>query len=282
MPARARTRARRRRSVAAAAIAAVFALLSSVALTGVVLIAPAVLQARHTAHHAVALELVGASFEDDDVEAQPPSKPPSADAALDGQGWRRYQLLKRMQAERLAAIARPSRGSDRRSNSPARGEGASDTRRTQEPAPPPWLRECTQRSSDRARSHSNGQIPSGELCVLPGSGHLLHADAAVGWWRLNVEFTRRFGTGVCVTDSYRSYEAQASVYASKPGLAASPGTSNHGWGVAMDWCGGVESYSSPEHRWLAEHGARFGWVNPVWAQAGGSRPEPWHWEYEGR
>ncbi len=31
--------------------------------------------------------------------------------------------------------------------------------------------------------------------------------------------------------------------------------------------------------WLTEHGPSFGWFNPPWAQSGGSRPEPWHWEF---
>ena len=91
----------------------------------------------------------------------------------------------------------------------------------------------------------------------------------------------RFGTAMCITDSYRSFEAQEQVYSSKPGLAAVPGTSNHGWGVAVDLCGGVETYYSDAHRWLQRHGPRFGWKNPSWAQEGGSLPEPWHWEFAG-
>ncbi|WP_162529888.1 M15 family metallopeptidase [Nocardioides caldifontis] len=249
------------------------------ALTGAVLVTTVVLQAGQAAHPGASLEIAHALFGASDVAAQPQTSAPRGGDALDGFARERYQRAKRMQAERMAAMTRPSRDNDRRSDPGTRRE---DGRRTQGSAPPPWLQECMQRSSDRAQWHSNGQIPSSELCALPESGHLLHGDAAAGWWRLNVAFTRRFGAGVCITDSYRSYGAQASVYASKPGLAAAPGTSNHGWGVAMDWCGGVESYTSPQHQWLARNGARFGWVNPGWAQAGGSRPEPWHWEYDSR
>jgi hypothetical protein len=32
--------------------------------------------------------------------------------------------------------------------------------------------------------------------------------------------------------------------------------------------------------WLAANGRDYGWVNPPWAQPGGSRPEPWHWEFD--
>ncbi len=69
--------------------------------------------------------------------------------------------------------------------------------------------------------------------------------------------------------------------AAKPTLAAVPGTSNHGWGVALDLCDGVERFDTPAHRWLQENAAAFGWFHPAWAQQGGSKPEPWHWEYAG-
>ena len=84
---------------------------------------------------------------------------------------------------------------------------------------------------------------------------------------------------MCITDSYRSYAAQQTLYALKPGLAAVPGTSSHGWGVALDLCGGIESYDSAAHQWLSQHGPRYGWTNPPWARRFGTLPEPWHWEY---
>lgn len=145
--------------------------------------------------------------------------------------------------------------------------------------PPAWLSRCQSGDVDGATEHSNGAVPEPELCALPASGHRLHPDAARSWWQLNAAYTRRFGSRLCVTDSYRGYEAQAALQAAKPGLAAPAGTSNHGWGVAMDLCGGIESFDSAAHRWMARHGPRFGWDNPAWARAGGTRPEPWHWEY---
>lgn len=147
---------------------------------------------------------------------------------------------------------------------------------------PDWLRTCSTDASDRARAHGNGQVPARELCRLPQSGHILHPDAAAAWWRLSRSFAQRFGASPCISDSFRSYEAQAEVYAAKPELAAQPGTSNHGWAVALDLCGGAESYTSTKHRWLVRRGADFGWRNPSWARSNGSRPEPWHWEYTRR
>ena len=87
---------------------------------------------------------------------------------------------------------------------------------------------------------------------------------------------------MCLTDSYRSYQVQAALYGQKPGLAAVPGTSNHGWGVAVDLCGGIESGTSRQYRWVARNGARYGWINQPWARPAGSRPEPWHWEFVGQ
>lgn len=169
-------------------------------------------------------------------------------------------LLERTEAVRADREQRPSRSGSR--------------------APlPDWLARCEPR--DSAQAHQNGELPAGELCQLPESGHRLHPDATRDWWRLNRKYRQKFGQPLCVTDSYRSYEAQSQLFGAKPGLAATPGTSNHGWGIAVDLCEGVEDFDSPAHQWLREHGPKFGWDNPVWAREGGSKPEPWHWEYDG-
>ncbi|MET0133024.1 MAG: M15 family metallopeptidase, partial [Kibdelosporangium sp.] len=69
------------------------------------------------------------------------------------------------------------------------------------------------------------------------------------------------------------------LYGVKPALAAVPGTSNHGWGLALDLCGGAQSAGSPEHAWLMANAPGYGWQNPPWAQPGRGRVEPWHWEF---
>ena len=35
------------------------------------------------------------------------------------------------------------------------------------------------------------------------------------------------------------------------------------------------------YQWLKANGPLYGWTHPSWAEPGGSRPEPWHWEYTG-
>ncbi|WP_199423490.1 M15 family metallopeptidase [Actinotalea solisilvae] len=125
----------------------------------------------------------------------------------------------------------------------------------------------------------NGLIPESDLCELWVSGQSLRGDAAVALAELNFNFRAAFGRDLCLTDSYRSLADQRRVAALKPGLAASPGTSNHGWGLAIDLCTS-ENRSTSVMSWLQDNGPTFGWDNPQWARAGGSGAyEPWHWEY---
>jgi LAS superfamily LD-carboxypeptidase LdcB len=134
---------------------------------------------------------------------------------------------------------------------------------------------------DKARSHPNGQVPESHLCDLPQEGQRLHGDAAEAFWKLDAAYRSEFGKRMCVGSSYRSFAQQADLHAAKPVLAAKPGTSNHGWGLAVDLCEGPDKFGTPEYRWLAANAGRFDFENPSWARQGGSKPEPWHWEYTG-
>jgi len=126
--------------------------------------------------------------------------------------------------------------------------------------------------------YSNGLIPASQLCGL-GNGHMLRCDASVAYQQLSTAFRQAFGKNLCITDSYRSYSAQVDLYGRKPSLAALPGTSNHGWGVAVDLCGGVDKFGTAQYQWMVANAGRYGWVHPSWADQGGSREEPWHWEF---
>lgn len=118
------------------------------------------------------------------------------------------------------------------------------------------------------------------LCALwRAPGHQLRYDAATAFNRLSRFHQRVQGRPLCVNDSYRSYSEQADVYRRTPNLAAVPGTSRHGWGIALDLCGGVQSFGTPAYRWMKAYGPRFGWIHPAWAEPSGSMPEAWHWEF---
>jgi hypothetical protein len=136
------------------------------------------------------------------------------------------------------------------------------------------------RDKDIDVDYANGRIPAGELCQLPwAKQHRLRADAAVALAKLNVGYHERFDEDLCITDSYRSLGSQISLASRKPGLAARPGSSEHGWGLAVDLCDGGDVAGTPQHDWLMAHAPALGWENPAWARPGGSRPEAWHWEY---
>jgi hypothetical protein len=129
---------------------------------------------------------------------------------------------------------------------------------------------------------ANGLIPTAALCPVWGApGQLLRADAAGALRLLSRQYAAEFGTPICVTDSYRTLAGQVKVYADKPRLAAKPGTSNHGWGIAVDLCGGIQSFGTAQHAWMLAHAPLTGWFHPPWAGPAGSKPEPWHWEFAG-
>jgi peptidoglycan DL-endopeptidase CwlO len=127
--------------------------------------------------------------------------------------------------------------------------------------------------------YANGRIPAGALCPIGVGAHELRCDAAAAYRAMSSAFGAAFGTPLCITDSYRSYDSQLGAFAAKPGLAAVPGTSNHGWGLAVDLCGGINVAGTPQYTWMAQNALRFGFVHPDWAQPWGEKPEPWHWEY---
>lgn len=126
----------------------------------------------------------------------------------------------------------------------------------------------------------NGFLPAGALCSLRSAPrHRLVAQAASAFDAMSAAFAQSQGTGLCVTDSYRDYAGQVDVFRRKPNLAATPGRSEHGWGRAVDLCGGAERFGSAAYLWLKQSGPAFGFAHPDWAEPGGSKPEPWHWEF---
>jgi hypothetical protein len=136
---------------------------------------------------------------------------------------------------------------------------------------------CTGRSTD---GQQNGNLDPASLCPLwMAPGQRLRGDAAAAFEKMSKYHAATVGGPLCVTDSYRSYSEQVSVYRRKPGLAAVPGTSEHGWGKAVDFCGGIQNTGSAAYNWMKANAGTFGWVHPDWAEPSGSKPEPWHWEF---
>lgn len=143
------------------------------------------------------------------------------------------------------------------------------------------LPDCDGQAHDVA-GYANGRLPDEVLCTLPGGAdERLRADAAVAFVRLAAAYQAAWGEPICLTDGYRTLGEQQQLRRVKRRYAARPGSSEHGWGLAVDLSCGVQSFRSPRHAWMVANAGTHGWFLPEWAQRGGSRPEPWHWEFAG-
>jgi hypothetical protein len=122
--------------------------------------------------------------------------------------------------------------------------------------------------------YGNGRIPPEALTPLAGyPGEMMRADAAAAFAALVGAYPGTIG----VSDSYRDYDSQ--VRLARPvseggkglygqgGLAARPGTSNHGWGLSLDL-----RLDSAALSWMRANAGRFGFVEDV-------PGESWHWTY---
>src|SRR5919107_2775829 len=121
-------------------------------------------------------------------------------------------------------------------------------------------------------AYGNGRVPSSALQQVGTTGHRLWEPAAEQLTRL-IQDARRAGIDVGITDSYRSYEAQVDVARrkglySQGGLAAVPGTSDHGWGMAVH-----PDLHSQAQAWMRSHAAAYGFREDT-------PREPWHWGFE--
>lgn len=142
----------------------------------------------------------------------------------------------------------------------------------------------------------NGKL-SNKVLVAVGSGHLHHRAAAA--WVAMVAAAKKDGIVLKPTskhDLYRSYEIQHRTFLAryqlqnngskvtrvwegktwylKKGYAPSavPGTSNHGWGLAVD----VAGASGPTLAWLKKNALKFGFS---WEVRTGPNAEAWHIRY---
>ena len=119
----------------------------------------------------------------------------------------------------------------------------------------------------------NGRLP--EAVLAPIAGGQLDRAAAAAWNAMNVE-ARAGGVELRPTgsmSSYRTYAQQVYLYdlyrSGRGNLAAVPGTSNHGWGLAVD-------LATTEMRSMLDRiGRKYGWAKE-WSDAAS---EWWHIKY---
>ncbi|MEJ5913061.1 M15 family metallopeptidase [Pseudokineococcus sp. 1T1Z-3] len=123
------------------------------------------------------------------------------------------------------------------------------------------------------KPYGNGKIPLDRLAPIggAGSGDRLWAPAAAAFDQMQAA-ARADGVTFSVNDSYRSYDEQVSMAArkglrSQGGLAATPGTSGHGWGLAVDL-----QLDGRAQAWMRENAGQHGFKATV-------SGEPWHWSF---
>ncbi|HET6530664.1 MAG TPA: M15 family metallopeptidase [Actinoplanes sp.] len=121
-------------------------------------------------------------------------------------------------------------------------------------------------------AYGNGKIPKTALQEVGTSGHRLWAPAAEQLTRLIAD-AKKDGVTIGITDSYRSYGEQVDLVRrkglySQGGLAAKPGTSEHGWGMAADLDLNAKALS-----WMRANAARYGFDENV-------PRESWHWAFK--
>lgn len=126
----------------------------------------------------------------------------------------------------------------------------------------------------------NGRIPGNALQRISfAPNHAARADAAAALERMNAAYRKAFGRNISITDSYRDINRQVALKRQKPNLAATPGRSNHGWGIAFDLGGGINSRGTAQHNWMVQNAHKFGFYLSQDKRV--AQLEPWHWEFRG-
>ncbi|QGG93736.1 M15 family metallopeptidase [Actinomarinicola tropica] len=120
-------------------------------------------------------------------------------------------------------------------------------------------------------AYGNGRVPAAALTPIGDGTHHLHAPAAQAFSRMEAD-ARLAGIDLGIISSYRDLPTQQRLAAEKGlysqgGLAATPGTSNHGWGLSVDL-----ELDARALDWMRANGPRYGFVEDV-------PREPWHWTY---
>jgi zinc D-Ala-D-Ala carboxypeptidase len=121
-------------------------------------------------------------------------------------------------------------------------------------------------------AYGNGKIPATALEKVGNTNHKLWAPAAESLTTMMAD-AKKDGVHIGITDSYRPYAEQVDLAKrkglySQGGLAAKPGTSEHGWGMAADL-----DLNSKALSWMRANADKYGFDNNV-------PRENWHWAYK--
>ena len=150
----------------------------------------------------------------------------------------------------------------------------------------PKIGKCPNWSRREIDGSLNGDLPESKLKKLKHHpNHKLSSiKAADDFDKMEDEYIRQTGEKFSLSDAYRTYDEQWDIfdfgYCQKTGLfrkvdyletqVAPPGTSNHGWGMAVD-LGPTKA-----REWIKKNGGTWDWH---WGEA---PSEDWHFTYNFR
>jgi hypothetical protein len=124
-------------------------------------------------------------------------------------------------------------------------------------------------------SPTNGMLQESDLSPIPGGQ--LRGDAAAAWMAMRKHIAHQRSVYICPTSRRTAYRSLAdqqyfwNLYqAHKGALAARPGTSNHGWGIAVDLPTDAMQAA------VREVGHKFGWGIKGGQLASDAPSEAWH------
>jgi len=132
-------------------------------------------------------------------------------------------------------------------------------------------------------SNVSGCISDSNLKSVGVGSNKLQKEAADGFIKLYADMPKDIKSSVRFTDSYRTLKVQCNIFdfdhyektgkRRKKGTSgtpvATPGSSNHGWGRAID------IFPDNVQKWIKENGPKYGWC---WGEV---KSEPWHFTFCG-
>lgn len=135
-------------------------------------------------------------------------------------------------------------------------------------------------------AQKNGKVPERMLVAIGWDKErtLVAAPALKDLNRLNAAFKKKFGRNLDIDLAYRTRATQDAYWvALGPYIAARPGTSNHGWGTAIDVPETYDySFRGKYHKWLKANSKKYNWVHRRILEEGSPYAEAWHFDYVGR
>ena len=128
----------------------------------------------------------------------------------------------------------------------------------------------------------NGEVPKSEMKQVKGYAGwgqagkgVLHKSVADKFQSM-LDAAKKDGHPIGINDTYRTYQDQVNIKREKGYLAATPGTSNHGYGLAADL-----NYFDQGYKWLWANAGKFGF-KPLtgWGLSPNTpgKAEAWHWK----